>query len=57
MTLTTFRKVAWNAPYYTRLGFAVLEPYCFGPGMKQVFENEKAHGLKVQDRVAMARTL
>ncbi|MBT5433574.1 MAG: GNAT family N-acetyltransferase [Alphaproteobacteria bacterium] len=57
MTLTTFRDVAWNAPYYARLGFTVQEPSSFSPGMKQVFESKKAHGLNVQDRVAMVRTL
>jgi predicted N-acetyltransferase YhbS len=26
VTLTTFRSVAWNAPFYARLGFAELDP-------------------------------
>ena len=26
LTLTTFRDVPWNAPYYARLGFEVVEP-------------------------------
>ena len=26
LTLTTFRDVPWNAPYYERLGFRVFEP-------------------------------
>lgn len=25
VTLTTFRDVPWNAPFYTRLGFAMLD--------------------------------
>ena len=26
LTLTTFRDVPWNAPYYERMGFVVFEP-------------------------------
>jgi GNAT superfamily N-acetyltransferase len=31
LTLTAFRDVPWNAPYYARLGFMVVEPSDQGP--------------------------
>jgi ribosomal protein S18 acetylase RimI-like enzyme len=31
ITLTTFADVAWNAPYYERLGFRVVAPHEIGP--------------------------
>ena len=35
MTLTTFRDVAWNGPYYERLGFRYLAPDEEGPGLRR----------------------
>jgi len=57
MTLTTFADVAWNAPYYERLGFSVLAPEQLGDGLRRVREHEAALGLDRWPRVAMARPL
>lgn len=55
LTLTTFRAVPWNAPYYARLGFAEMpEP---GPGLRIVIARQKAAGLDIAARVAMRRPL
>ncbi|GAA2681562.1 MULTISPECIES: GNAT family N-acetyltransferase [Actinosynnema] len=55
VTLTTFRDVPWNAPYYRRLGFAeVAEP---GPGLRELVAREAAHGLDPATRVVMARAV
>ncbi|NAZ78390.1 GNAT family N-acetyltransferase, partial [Kineococcus sp. T13] len=57
LTLTTFADVPWNAPYYARLGFAVLPDDRLGPGLRAVVERERAHGLHAWPRVVMRRDL
>lgn len=59
MTLTTFRDVPWNAPYYQRLGFqdigdaeADADPH-LGPRLR----DQVAKGLPRESRVAMVRKL
>ncbi|MPQ96589.1 GNAT family N-acetyltransferase [Modestobacter sp. I12A-02628] len=53
LTLTTFRDVPWNAPYYARLGFVVLDPGEWTPGVRAVREHEAALGLDAWPRVVM----
>lgn len=55
LTLTTFEDVPWNAPYYRRCGFVVLDEPEWGPGLRAVREREAAHGLDRWPRVAMAK--
>lgn len=55
LTLTTFADVPWNAPYYRRLGFAVVPADEQGPELRRVREHEAAIGLDRWPRVAMAR--
>jgi ribosomal protein S18 acetylase RimI-like enzyme len=55
VTLTTFRDVAWNAPYYERIGFRVLSPDEVTPGLARVRAREVAHGLDRWPRVCMRR--
>ncbi|WP_434453048.1 GNAT family N-acetyltransferase [Lentzea sp. E54] len=51
VTLTTFRDVPWNAPYYERLGFrAVTEA---SPGLAGIMREEASRGLDPATRVAM----
>ncbi|MDP1820804.1 MAG: GNAT family N-acetyltransferase [Acidimicrobiales bacterium] len=57
MTLTTFREVAWNAPYYRRCGFRDLADDELGPQLRDVMAAEAAHGLDPARRVAMVRAL
>lgn len=55
VTLTTFRDVAWNAPYYGRIGFRVLPAADQGPELCALVAAE-AQALSVDaPRVAMAR--
>ncbi len=56
-SLTTFRDVPWNAPYYERLGFRTLSPDELGPELARLREKERAHGLDRWPRVAMVRDL
>jgi GNAT superfamily N-acetyltransferase len=53
VTLTTFRDVAWNAPFYARIGFRVLEPDDVGPGLLEAIDDEARRGLPAHLRVAM----
>ncbi|MFD8595057.1 GNAT family N-acetyltransferase [Kitasatospora sp. NPDC059646] len=53
LTLSTFRSVPWNAPYYRRLGFRELTERQLTDGLRQVLAEEKAVGLS--DRVCMRR--
>jgi len=55
LTLTTFTEVAWNAPYYERLGFRRLTSLT--PGLRAIRAEEAAHGLDEWPRVAMRRDL
>lgn len=55
VTLTTFRDVPWNAPFYARLGFRVLAPEALSPGLDALLAAEEARGLPRALRVAMRR--
>jgi GNAT superfamily N-acetyltransferase len=57
LTLTTFRDVPWNAPYYARLGFAVLGPAKQGPELRTLIERESRAIPGDAPRVAMRRWL
>ncbi len=57
VTLTTFRDVAWNAPYYARLGFEAIDPDEIGPGLRERLQYEAEAGLTRWPRVAVRRTV
>jgi ribosomal protein S18 acetylase RimI-like enzyme len=57
VTLTTFRDVPWNAPFYKRLGFRTLELDNMPERLKGILEAERAHGLPPDRRCAMAMSL
>ncbi|WP_294568965.1 GNAT family N-acetyltransferase [uncultured Arthrobacter sp.] len=57
LTLTTFREVPWNAPYYRRLGFREVPADALEPGLKQVVAQEAAAGLARWPRVVLSRPL
>jgi GNAT superfamily N-acetyltransferase len=55
-TLTTFRHVPWNAPYYRRLGYRELAPSEAGPGLQAVLRHEaRLPGLDPDLRCAMVK--
>jgi len=56
MTLTTFRDVSWNAPFYSRLGYAMFEPEG-RPELRTIIEDEVAGGVAQAPRVAMHKIL
>jgi len=53
LTLSTFRDVPFNAPYYRRLGFEDVE--VLTPGMAQIRAEHEARGLDESSRVFMRR--
>ena len=55
LTLTTFAQVPWNAPYYTRCGFRVLDDAEVTPGLRAIRRREAALGLDRWPRVCMRR--
>ncbi|KUH40577.1 MULTISPECIES: GNAT family N-acetyltransferase [Streptomyces] len=57
LTLTTFRDVPWNAPYYARIGFRVLAAAELTHGLRGIRHAEAAHGLDRWPRVCMRRDL
>lgn len=57
MTLTTYREVPWNGPYYSRLGWAAVADEACGPELAAVRQHEVALGLDALPRQAMVKTL
>ncbi|WP_047871763.1 GNAT family N-acetyltransferase [Nocardiopsis sp. RV163] len=57
LTLTTFRDLPWNGPWYADRGFSVLPPAEWGPGMEEVWRAEERAGIRVLPRVVMVREL
>ncbi|OBX19534.1 acetyltransferase [Erythrobacter sp. QSSC1-22B] len=57
LTLTTFRDVPWNAPFYARLGFVEVAEPEEHLRLSSELENEACAGLKPAQRVAMIRFL
>ena len=56
VTLTTYRDVPWNAPFYERLGFSVLDELT--PELAWIRDHEKAIGDDdFGPRLAMRRDL
>jgi ribosomal protein S18 acetylase RimI-like enzyme len=56
VTLTTFRDVAWNAPFYQGLGFEPVSE--LGPGLAAIRQHEKAIGDDdFGPRIAMRKNL
>ena len=56
VTLTTFRDVAFNMPFYARLGFEVIPPEELSAALRVVLEGESRRGLDPARRVAMRRS-
>lgn len=55
VTLTTFRDVPWNMPFYARLGFGVVPSEQLSAGLRAVVDDETRRGLDPSRRVVMKR--
>jgi GNAT superfamily N-acetyltransferase len=57
VTLTTFRDVTFNAPYYEARGYVVVPVAERPPELAALVDLEAAHGLDPAQRVTMRRSL
>ncbi|WP_344944326.1 GNAT family N-acetyltransferase [Sphaerisporangium flaviroseum] len=57
LTLITFTRVPWNAPYYERCGFWCLDDAELTPGLRALRRHEATLGLDRWPRVCMRRDL
>jgi GNAT superfamily N-acetyltransferase len=57
VTLSTFRDIPWNGPFYRKHGFRDLTEVEWTPGMHEFRRNEVRQGLLVSARVFMRREL
>lgn len=53
LTLTTFRDVPWNGPYYARLGFTIIDERNLNPRLAAIVTEEEARGMPQGSRCAM----
>lgn len=54
ITLTTFRDVPWNGPYYEKLGFRVVSTLT--PALQALIDEQATWGLEPSLRVVMRRS-
>ncbi|MEX2495450.1 MAG: GNAT family N-acetyltransferase [Woeseia sp.] len=57
LSLLTFRHLPWNAPFYERLGFEILEKHELSPGLADILGEEALAGINIDKRVGMRRML
>ena len=57
ITLSTFRNVAWNAPFYARLGFSEIREADLSAELRRLREKEGREGLDPNKRIMMCRGL
>jgi GNAT superfamily N-acetyltransferase len=57
LTLITFRHLAWNAPFYEKLGFKAMDSVEHGRELAGLMEDEYRIGLNISNRIAMRLVL
>ncbi len=57
LTLTTYRDVPWNAPFYRRLGFAIIEPAELDAELSARRAVETERGMDSMPRVVLGKRL
>jgi GNAT superfamily N-acetyltransferase len=53
MLLSTFRDIPWNAPFYAKRGFQILDEAALTAGLRQIRQQESQAGLPIAERVIM----
>ncbi len=53
LTLTTFRDVPWNAPFYARLGFTIIDAPALDGRLRALLDREADGGFPSERRCAM----
>ena len=57
VTLTTYRNLGFNGPWYSRLGFFEVNPHDMGREYLDILASEAQHGLDVRSRCVMRKIL
>ena len=57
LTLTTFRYVPWNIPFYRQCGFEILPPERYSAELNAIVQHEARYGFVQKHRVVMRRVL
>jgi len=57
LELTTDTHVAWNRPWYEKIGFRVVTPSEQGAGLASAVADEERRGFDLSRRVAMRREI
>jgi GNAT superfamily N-acetyltransferase len=57
ITLTTYRNLGWNGPWYSRIGFLEVNPAKMGRTYLGILENERQHGFDMSARCVMKKIL
>ncbi len=57
ITLSTFRDVAWNAPFYAHCGFDEYPENLWGPDHRRIWQRQSGNGLDMTRRLFMVRAL
>jgi len=55
VTLTTFREVPWNMPFFAKLGFVIVPPEQLSASLIAIVDDEARRGLDPLRRVVMKR--
>lgn len=55
VTLTTFRDVPWNGPWYTKMGFRIVPAREWTPAVRELRDAEARNGLRRELRIVMRR--
>jgi GNAT superfamily N-acetyltransferase len=53
ITLTTFKNIPWNYPFYKKMGFMVLPENLYTSGINKLVEHEHSRGLYQEERCVM----
>lgn len=57
MTLTTYKNLPWNGPWYSRMGFFEVSALDMGRQYLEILESEAQHGLDLRNRCVMRKFL
>lgn len=57
LSLITFRHLPWNAPFYEKLGFSMVDSAEHGPELAGLMEEERQVGINMDNRVVMTLKL
>ena len=57
VTLSTFREIPWNGPFYSRMGFEAIEDRDLTESFRKLRKHEAELGLDIERRIIMRRDL